>query len=380
MKLDTLYSRRGDGKLQEWTIEVDGNKYRTIAGQEGGKMNISKWTACTGKNIGRTNETTPEQQALAEAKAKWTKKKDRHYSTSKDGIDSHGLFLPMLAHKYEDHKKKVFKKGNRIFSDPKLNGMRCVARADGLWTRNGKKIKACPHIERLLKPLFTKWPDLVLDGELYNHELRHKLNRIMELVRKVKLTDEDLAKSAEMAQYHIYDGVNINGLGPEVDFSKRKEELKKIPALLKLSNNSTTIHIVKSVEVFSAEELDLQYRALLKDDWEGQMVRINGPYQNKRTSQLLKRKEFQDEEYTIVDIEEGVGNWAGAAKTVILLHPDGRTFRSNIKGDFEYLAQVLKDKEELKGKTATVQFFEKTEYGIPQFPFVVLIDRESAEG
>jgi len=381
MHLETLYSRRGDGGVQEWTIEVEDNKYRTISGKIDGEKVVSEWTVCSGKNIGRSNETSPSQQAEAEAKAKWQKKRDRGYATSSSDIDSHGLFKPTLAHPYEDHKDKLFKKHRAVFSDPKLNGMRCVAKSDGLWTRNGKKIVSCPHIEKVLKPLFDKWPDMVLDGELYNHDLRHKLNRIMELVRKVKLSEEDLIRSETMIQYHIYDGVGVNGLGASVRFSERKSAIHN--AIKTITPAGWThpghIRVVKSVLISSVDELDAEYKRLLADDWEGQMIRVDGPYHNKRTSNLLKRKEFQDEEFVIVDIEEGSGNWTGAAKSVICRHPDGRTFNSNIKGDFEYLQEVLNNKDSLIGRTATVQFFEKTEYGIPQFPFVVMIDRESVE-
>ena len=141
-----------------------------------------------------------------------------------------------------------------------------------------------------------------------------------------------------------------------------------------------SIKIVDSVEVSSFEELDAQYKRLLKDDWEGQMIRIDAPYQNKRTSKLLKRKEFVDEEFIVVDIVEGDGNWTGAAKSIVCRHPDGRTFNSNIKGDYEYLKLILEQRKNYIGRSATVKYFEKTEYGIPQFPFVVAFDRESVEG
>jgi len=374
-KFKTLYSRRGDGGIQEWTIEVESNKYRTICGTSNGKQVVSKWTECQGKNIGRINETTPEEQALLEAKAKHKKKNDSGYQETVGSVDNHGLFKPMLAHKYIDHRDKVFKTGVRVFSDSKINGHRCIVRANGMWTRKGKRIFACPHIFEVLKPLFKANPDLVIDGELYNHNLRHKLNELMELVRKIKCSTEDLAKSRAMVRLYVYDGVGVNGLTDQDLFSKRK------PELTKLLQNIDYITMVESVEVFAVEDLDLQYKRLLEEDWEGQMIRIDAPYQHKRTSFLLKRKPFQDAEYIVADIGEGVGNWAGAAKTIICvnpnpLRPEDTTFGAGIKGEYAYLAQVLKDKDQYIGKKATIKYFELTPYGVPQFPVCVLLGRD----
>ena len=76
MKLDTLYKRTTTGATQSWEIEVDSNKFRTISGQLDGKKITNNWTVCDGKNIGKANATTGEEQALKEAEAKHQKKRD----------------------------------------------------------------------------------------------------------------------------------------------------------------------------------------------------------------------------------------------------------------------------------------------------------------
>ena len=188
MKLPTLYSRRGDGRTQEWTIEYNATGYRTISGLTDGRKVVSKWTVCSSKNVNRTNETSQEEQAKREAEAKWQHKIDIGYMLLQQKVDDHSVFKPMLAKNYSDHCKSVWPSKNKIFSDPKLNGLRCIAKADGLWTRNGKKITTCQHIESALAPLFESDPDIIVDGELYNHELRHELNTTLSLVRKTKIT------------------------------------------------------------------------------------------------------------------------------------------------------------------------------------------------
>jgi DNA ligase-1 len=103
------------------------------------------------------------------------------------------------------------------------------------------------------------------------------------------------------------------------------------------------------------------------------MVRLDKPYENKRSKSLLKRKEFQDKEYIILDVIEGEGNRAGGAGAMTFANEQGVRFNSNIKGSREYCAQLLKEKVDLIGKPATVKFFNLTPDNIPRFPFVTAI-------
>ena len=79
MKLPTLYKKTTIGKTQTWEIEVSGNKFRTISGQADGKKITNNWTVCQGKNVGKKNATTGEEQALKEAEAKHKKKLEAGY-------------------------------------------------------------------------------------------------------------------------------------------------------------------------------------------------------------------------------------------------------------------------------------------------------------
>ncbi len=92
MKLSTLYKRAVNGKVNEWTVEIENNCFRTISGYTDGVKTTSEWTCCSGKNIGKKNETTPEQQALAEAQAMWTKKLELGSYESRYKQKSNGTF------------------------------------------------------------------------------------------------------------------------------------------------------------------------------------------------------------------------------------------------------------------------------------------------
>ena len=272
----------------------------------------------------------------------------------------------MLAKKFEDYPPtaEMFKNGN-VFSQPKLDGARLIACKDGLFTRQGKKYVSIPHIQEELTPFFKQNPDLILDGELYNHSLRDNFNEIMSLTRKSKPSKEDIELSKKYIQYWIYDLYDNNG------FSERTLMLGGLFAEYKEQNKDSSIMILKTKCCTSQHELDAEYSKYLEYGFEGQMVRYDGhPYENKRVNHLLKRKEFQDVEFEIIDIEEGVGNRSGMAGTVLYKLGDksDRTFRSGIKGGVDFYVKLWKEKDEYKGGTGTVKYFQLTPDGIPRFP------------
>jgi len=121
------------------------------------------------------------------------------------------------------------------------------------------------------------------------------------------------------------------------------------------------------------------YGEYVDKGFEGQMLRLNGKYENKRSKFLLKHKSFVDEEYTIVDICEGEGNRTGTAGYFVFQTEDGKPFKSNVKGTWEETAEMLKNRKKLIGKSATVKYFNLTPDGIPRFPYVININRESYE-
>ncbi len=216
-QLPTLYARSSTGAILEWDVEIEGNKYRTITGQQGSPNKVtSQWTVAEGKNKGSSNETTDEQQAQMEADAKWKKKikREGYWEDLKD-IDNVSRFIePMLAQKLRDHPDKV---KFPCMVDKKYNGGRVVASAAGFFTRKGEKYMSIPHIEEALAPLFDKFPDLVLDGEGYNHDLRFKLNELMKILRTVKgskLTADLLRRSEQIVRLYVYDGYGFNGITP----------------------------------------------------------------------------------------------------------------------------------------------------------------------
>jgi DNA ligase-1 len=365
MKLPILYARTNTGAVQTWTVEVVDDKYRTHFGQVDGIIQTTEWTFVEAKNVGKKNATTGEQQALKEASALWKKKKESGYFDDINDIDNDIFTEPMLAKSYDDYKDEI---KYPIYSQPKLDGIRCIIKKNGMWSRNGKPIISAPHVLESLKDFFNKFPMAILDGELYCDKLANDFNKICSLVKKTVPTKEDLAESAKTIQYWVYDWILPD------DFGERSHQIN----VNILSNN--IIRKVPTHRVDTLNQLDDLYEKYIAESYEGQMVRLDDKYENKRSKHLLKRKEFQDGEYKIIDIVEGEGNRSGMAGYMVFRNHKDILFHSNIKGDREYLKELLKNKNKYIGKMATIKYFNLTPgEEIPRFPFVINIDRESYE-
>ena len=338
----------------------------THFGQIDGIIQTTEWTVCEGKNAGKKNETTADAQALKEAQATWKKKVQSGYFDDIKKIDEVAFTEPMLAKSYDDYKDEI---KYPVYSQPKLDGIRCIVKKDGMWSRNGKPIISAPHIRESLDKLFQHEPDLILDGELYADKFANDFNRIVSLVKKTKPTAEDLKESAKNIEYHVYDL-------PYVDetFAGRLEALNELAPYFPKCVKKVETHIITD-EFY----VNSWYENYIERGYEGQMLRLDSKYENKRSKSLLKHKSFLDEEFTIVDICEGEGNRAGTAGYFVFNTKDGKPFKSNVKGTWEETAQMLKDRKRLIGKEATVKYFNLTPDGIPRFPYVISIDRNSYE-
>ena len=394
LKLEKLYKIDSLGKLREWTMHIEGDSFYAVKGLVGKKLTQDKPTHATAKNVGRSNETSDEEQAELEAKARWDKKLKEGYALTPEDAESKKYYEPMLAQKFEDRLDRVnaeWKDDGFVYSQPKLDGIRCIVRLENgevvARTRKGRTITTIPHILKTLEPTFVDNEKLVFDGELYNHDLKHDFNKIVSLVRKQKpvrsKSDTDksfqkkldkfvdaLVESKKLVQYWIYDIPRTTKKNESSNFSERFfNRMDSDSPMLPLS---THCQFVSTSEVFNEEQLTNLYSKYIEEGYEGQMIRIDSPYEQKRSATLLKRKDFMDAEYKVVDIEEGNGNRAGTAKHLVCYCSEtDQTFNSNIKGTFEYLAEILNNREKYINKEATIKFFELTPDGIPRFPYAI---------
>ncbi len=360
---DPLYKIDSSQNIRIWYMELgegeDTAGYRTVSGIRGGNLVTSAWHKCVPKNTGKANATTIRSQAEKEIAANYTNKKNSGYFENVDEVNTKTTFNPMLAQGFADEKLNL--DNDKIYSQPKLDGIRCIARADGLWTRSGKEITSVPHIWEAIKDVFVDHPNLTFDGELYNHKLKTNFNKITSIVRKTKPTPKDIEISKKLIEYHIYDVVDC--LEEDLVFEERNKRYTK------LLPKTECIVKVETYMILDEDHMNSLYAAYIEDGYEGQMLRRNKAYENKRSHNLIKRKEFKTDEFKVNGIEEGLGNWAGHAKRFVLETKDGKPFGSGVRGNQELLKDLYDNPT--KPKWATIRFFDYTPDGIPRFPVAI---------
>lgn len=353
-----LYKRDTTGEVRQWKAEVEKDRYRMTAGLLNGKHVTSEWSIAQPKNVGRANATTAEEQAKREVEQLYTKKKKEGYTEDVGQIDAVALIKPMLAKKYLDYEEDI---KYPVFAQPKLDGIRCIVTTQGLLSRKNEPLLACPHIHKLLVPLCALY-GIRFDGELYNHHLKDDFNAIQSFVMKKAPTKEDVKATEGVIYYYCYDLLDTTRT-----FSERQALLKDIWLTHNVEINSHFV-LVGTTKIENKSELDSHYESVLRAGYEGQMVRLDAPYEHKRSSTLLKRKNFEDAEFPIAYVEEGVGNRSGMVGRVTLKLPDGRTFGAGVKGGVEVNRFLLSNKDKLPGKMATIVYQNLTPDGIPRFP------------
>jgi ATP-dependent DNA ligase len=253
------------------------------------------------------------------------------------------------------------------FIQPKLDGVRCVIQSEitifgfteiVAYSRTGKVWRNIEHILVQLKPFFDKYPDVVLDGELYNHDLRDNFEKIISLVRKTKPTDEDRLEASKLTQFHCYDIID-----EELPFDQRNEFINQSLMLL-----GDSIYTLDTIMVFDEDEAQSIHRSNLKKGYEGSIVRTNDTYQCKRSHNLRKFKDFSDAEAKIVDWVEGKGKRVGTIGKFVAVDTDGNEFGMPIMDKFEYLQNNFVEMQGWIGKTATFTYFERTKKGSYRHP------------
>lgn len=339
------------------------------------KMKDPTFKASKEKNIGKANFTSFEAQAYAMVEMAIGKKERSNYFETIEDAYKLKKFMPMLADKWGSCKKGI---SYPVYSQPKLDGARCnvywctidekvVAR-----TRTSKDYSAVTdHIVEELRELCESDKSIIFDGELYNHALKHDFEKIMSLTRQSKPTAEDISNSKEMVEFHVYDVYSKDS--PTDRFEDRLFLLDQIFGNYEFNHCEGVRTDVCSTE----DEVDAIMDQYLEEGYEGGIVRtFNGLYKaNGRSKDLLKNKVFTDEEFEIVDMEEGQGDWAGAVKRLFIKLPDGRVQKCGIDGSYKLNSERLKNKEYFIGKLATVRYFRHTSDGLLYIPVAKELDR-----
>ena len=269
-------------------------------------------------------------------------------------------FKVMLAHPYG---KKEFNRDS--FIQPKLDGVRCYITKDGAFSRNHKEFKTVDHIKDAFKPLFKTNPNLVVDGELYNHQFKDNFNKIISLVRKQKPNAEELDEATRYIQFHWYDYHYTNyKLGEGLDFRTRNFNIKDFISKI----NSRHIIEVPTHEVSSFEVAKILDEDFLKQGYEGSILRNNKPYEQKRSYNLQKFKQFLDSEARITGWVEGQGKRTGTIGKFLAVDNNGVNFGMPVMDNYKVMEKMYDIADWYIGKSATFTYFQKTPSGSYRHP------------
>lgn len=343
-----LFKKDSKGKLRFLDISTDGSTIVQVSGIVGG-THVTNVSQCEGKNIGRSNETTGDEQAEIEAAAKIVKKLKEGYFKTKDEAENTVVILPMLAKVFGKEEKKVI---YPCYAQPKLDGMRGLGACEkaSLTSRSGNPITTLEHISNDLPAGFN-----ILDGELYAHGLTFQEN--MRIIKKYR------PGVTEQVMYHVYDLVS------EASFPQRYIHLKEIV------KDFPNIALVETIEIHNKEELMAYHAKNISRGYEGTIVRWGdeGYKLNGRSSNLLKLKDFSDLALPLMGVTYSEKRpthgkpyfyWEGATG-----HPLGENILgAGISLSHEEAEDLLTNKDEHIGKTCELRFFEHSEAGVPRHP------------
>ena len=268
------------------------------------------------------------------------------------------MIKPMLAHKFDESRVDF---SEPVYIQPKLDGVRCVFTKDGAFSRTGKQFMNVRHIEMALQPLFNTSPHMVLDGELYNHKLKRDFEKIISLVRKQKPTEDDRLDAQHLVQFHVYDYID----GNYDDYKTRMQNLV-VSDIYDRQILPVAAMLIDSYNY--ARELHQEF---LDQGYEGSIIRTgSGIYKHGRSYDLMKFKDFSDDEATIIGYELGKGKRTGTLGKFIMLDDEGIEFGCPPGKGYSYkdLAKMLKDVQSYIGKRATFTYFQRTQAGSYRHP------------
>jgi DNA ligase-1 len=377
-KIYSLPSLNGIDKLQRktyWRVYIVDNLIHRESWIEGGKVKKFGAVEAKGKNVGKKNETTDQEQAFFQAYSLYLKKQDQKYSLGEicpNAVqDKPEIHLPMLAQKYEDRGKNYLKMP--CGASPKLDGIRSLFQLHGeeknpvLTSRLGKRFVFLDKVKEQARnmlnldnsPFNTR---IILDGELYSHDL--PFNAISGAARASK----NRSKYDDRIEYWIFDICDT-----KESYSDRMKTLCRLETIYKkqVPMYERRLKFVYYEWVHDHASIPKIHTKFTSQGFEGLILRnLDGKYRFKhRVNDLMKYKDFVDTEYEIVGGKEGKGTEEGAI-VFACMHSTGKTFDVRPRGSMEKRREMMEMKNQYIGKMLTVRY-QKTdnkEETLPRFP------------
>lgn len=357
-----LYAKASTGKIKTWqtcVVEQAGGTATifTFHGYIDGKITFKPKNVLKGKNLGKSNETNPFQQACSDARSTFNKKVDKKYIEEIPSVDYvSDILLPMLAQKIKEYLHKII---YPCMTQVKLNGVRCLSKKISeteinYTSRNFKSYNnTLFHLTPYLLPIMEIGE--IFDGEIYLHGWTFQ-----KILRHVKKLRPDTPR----LQYWIYDVAN-----KETAIARNAHYKSVIPA-----DHSHLIAVPTNVAT-DYETIERQHKYNISGGFEGTIIRNANAYYkfDYRSTDLLKMKDFLDAEFEIVGFEVEIIPEVLEDKTIVEHQavifvcevPGVGTFTVRPRGSVQRRVRWYNDRLNLLGKPLTVRYAELTEDGLP---------------
>lgn len=352
----TLYKQSSTGAIQQWSVFVEDDTITAEWGQVGGKIQ-KQMTTCYPKNVGKSNETTAEEQAISEAISKWEKQIKSGYTEDTSGEVV--VKLPMKVKNYWDNKKNV------VFpcdAEIKYNGVNAIyTRESGkleLKSRGGEDYPLIPHhieeVLRLMDELNTNTLNVELFAKMYLQDIQSAVKKHNDNTHKLVAVVFDVPDKGDL------------------EWSDRME-------LFKIDNTyNYLLNPFRKLNIMSHEDLESFHTEVTEEGFEGLIIRNKkGLYKyNKRSSDVFKMKLAQDSEYLIIGYSiDKKGHVVFVCKT-----PEKRFFKVKCKGDDKVRASIRELSDTWIGQYLKVEYEELSKDGVPLKPVGIWVREMSDDG
>jgi DNA ligase-1 len=272
-------------------------------------------------------------------------------------------FSVALADKYEP--KLVDWKDNWYVSR-KIDGARCIAIIDSngdatFYSRTGKSFDTLGVVRDGIKNLNVT--DVVFDGELclVDDDGNEDFQGVM---KQLKKKDHTIPNPS----FKIFDMISHDEFYSKKgdrhkNYTHRYNNLREV-----MKNNTCTCLSVLGQELIKDDDHFQEWIKKSKDyKYEGLMLRADEPYKGKRSKDLLKFKEFQDGEYSVIEVEMGPFRYVKNGReceeemlSCVTIEHKGYKVRVGSGFDIEQRQYFYNNPEELLGKIIRVNYFEET--------------------
>lgn len=373
-----LYTIDSKSKVRVWYVKSDlipneNNEIilEIVHGVFNGKLQSKFRVVSSGKNIGKSNETSLEEQAISEINSLYEKQfKLSYYENIEDFVVAK---KPNLAYTLESKQHTLDFVNNLYYLSPKYDGIRCFIIVDdkGVASFYSRTLKKFIYFSRIISSILNLKNNSIYDGELYNPNL--PFNIISSIVNKstyVEIELEDEKVTTSDIKFYCYDWIDLKD--ESKTYVKRFEENEDI-----LSNDAFIKVVNKPVK--SLEEIIEYSKDLIALGFEGGMVRNgNAAYEfDTRTVNLLKVKFMLDTEFLILNIYPALNDPEKVMFTLEnkFTQASGyNTFECVLKGSKKDNLKILEDKENyIKKRWLKVKYQTLSSYNVPLFPVGVEI-------